>query len=321
MDAGTLYQLRNLINRRNVTRDPSSNVSASEDFFLTVVEVHILSACMTAFEMTSVNSAPSHRLFPPESEKEDTLHRRRVLLAAVNNVLDTHVDFSMGDERRSEQEDDKDHVCEYARDVLTLGLLYMEFADAIREGDGGRILRCWRYFLLLFKVTGRKNYSIEAFNLLSQHNFIFSERMRMQLLWSRTVNVHGRPGKNVPCDLHMEHLNRECKASISGLGANITDAAIQRVGRSLRSSTKILENFDLEANIALQSGYHPVKSSSADIEKLLKQVHDDTRVFVTKPGRSHRNFPHFESNVVKKLTKPLLMPWLQERLQRLLTYH
>ena len=66
----------------------------------------------------------------------------------------------------------------------------------------------------------------------------------MQLLWNRTVNVHGCPEKNIPCDLHMEHLNRECKGSISGLGANITDGAIQRVGRSLRSHTKILENFD-----------------------------------------------------------------------------
>ena len=32
----------------------------------------------------------------------------------------------------------------------------MEFVDAVREGDGKRILRCWRYFLLLFKATGRR---------------------------------------------------------------------------------------------------------------------------------------------------------------------
>jgi len=28
-------------------------------------------------------------------------------------------------------------------------------------------------------------------------------------LWSHTVNVHGKPGKNIPMDLHMEHLNRD----------------------------------------------------------------------------------------------------------------
>ena len=41
-----------------------------------------------------------------------------------------------------------DHILEYASDVLTLGLLYMEFVDGIREGDGERILWCWCYFLL-----------------------------------------------------------------------------------------------------------------------------------------------------------------------------
>ncbi len=50
----------------------------------------------------------------------------------------------------------------------------------------------------------------------------------MQLTWNRTVNIHGRPGKNVPCDLHMEYLNREANISNAGLGSNITDEAVKR---------------------------------------------------------------------------------------------
>ena len=46
--------------------------------------------------------------------------------------------------------------------------------------------------------------------------------MSMQLKWSRTINVHGRAGKNIPADLHMEHLNRVCNGAISGLGAKRT---------------------------------------------------------------------------------------------------
>lgn len=331
MDAGTLYQLRNVINRRNITKDPSSNVSACEDFFLTTVHAHVLSACMTVFGMKSVKDRPAEKFFPRKTEKCDSLHRRRVLLDAINFVMDRYVDFSMEDEDRGEDkgkrgkgrkdQDTKDHVCEYAQDVLTMGLMYMEFVDAIREGDGGRILRCWQYLLLIFKATGRRNYSVEAFNLLAQYKFIFTERMRMQLLWSRTINVHGRPGKNVSCDLHMEHLNRELKGSISGLGANITDGSIQRVGRSLRTSTKILENFDEQNDIASYSGHHPIRTSAADMEKLLKQVHEDSQVFTHRPGRRHQNFPDFEANVMKKLSKTKLMSWMQERLQQLLTYH
>ena len=142
----------------------------------------------------------------------------------------------------------------------------------------------------------------------------------MQLLWNRTVNTLGRPGKNVPCDL-LEHLNRECKGSISGLGTNITDSAIQRVGKSLRSSTKIIANFDKENGIAPQSGYHPVRTSAADIEKLLKQVHNDSQVFVATHGRCHQTFPNFTANIIRKLKKPKFMQWLQERWQQLITYH
>lgn len=87
----------------------------------------------------------------------------------------------------------------------------------------------------------------------------------------------------------MEHLNRECKGSIGGLGENITDTAVQRVGKSLRSSTRILETFDQEIGLQLQSGHHTKHSSEGYMSKLLKQIHQDTNVFTDIPGREHRN--------------------------------
>jgi hypothetical protein len=35
------------------------------------------------------------------------------------------------------------------------------------------MLRCWKFLLLIFKVAQRKNYAIEALNLLSQTTFFF----------------------------------------------------------------------------------------------------------------------------------------------------
>ncbi len=63
MDGGTLVQLRNVINRRNVKKDPSDNMTACEDFFLLVVEAHILTAAMTVFGMRSVDDQPSSAFF------------------------------------------------------------------------------------------------------------------------------------------------------------------------------------------------------------------------------------------------------------------
>ena len=143
MDAGTMFQLRNLINRRNVTKDPTSNMSACENFFVHVVEVHILSAFMITFQMSSLDDTPSTDIFSADSAESD-------FLDAIQNVLDDHIDISIDGEGNSDEARDDDHVL-YARDVLTLGLLYMEFQDAIREGDGERLLRCWRYLLLILK--------------------------------------------------------------------------------------------------------------------------------------------------------------------------
>ena len=58
-DFGTLYQIKNLVNRRNVKADPSKNVNASEDFFLMVVHTHIIAAAMHELSTDSVDENPT----------------------------------------------------------------------------------------------------------------------------------------------------------------------------------------------------------------------------------------------------------------------
>ena len=63
-----------------------------------------------------------------------------------------------------------------ANKYLGVGCFYREFADAVKEGDGGRVLRCWRYFLPLFKSSARKNYSIEVLKMLYQYEYELTPR-------------------------------------------------------------------------------------------------------------------------------------------------
>ena len=87
-DVGTLYQLRNLINRRNVVSDPTRDVTACEEFFLLVVEAHILYAAMDTFGMTSIDDVPSNTdFFPEEATNLDSIQRRNVLLLGVKALL------------------------------------------------------------------------------------------------------------------------------------------------------------------------------------------------------------------------------------------
>lgn len=147
--------------------------------------------------------------FPQGCMQLTPKQRWNVLRLAVKEMVDQFVDINYP----SLSSKDNDHVRAYAKEVLSLGFLFKEFVNAAREGDGERIIRCWRYSLPFFKCFNRTNYSVEAFNLLFKHEYALMERMKQELVWERTINVHGKSGRNIPMELYMEHINRHCKQS------------------------------------------------------------------------------------------------------------
>ena len=92
----------------------------------------------------------------------------------------------------------------YACELLTLGLIWHNYYDAIKEGDGERVLRIWKQLTVIFRETGHRNYAKEGALLLIHYNFMASERIAMQILTSRFINTKGRMGCNLPCDLHLD---------------------------------------------------------------------------------------------------------------------
>ena len=84
--------------------------------------------------------------------KLTTPQRRKVLMLALTKFANEYVNMSLlkvptggisSDNKKSKQ-DHTDCVYEYARETLSLGILYAEFCNAIRKGDGNRIIRCWK---------------------------------------------------------------------------------------------------------------------------------------------------------------------------------
>ena len=118
---------------------------------------------MKLFGMSSLDDNPSNiTLFPEGSSTLNSLQRQNVLVLACSKVVTEFVALLYP----SSQMPDEDHILAYSKETISLGLLLMEFCDGIREGDGLRILRCWKYFLSIFKACKRTYYSIETLNLL-----------------------------------------------------------------------------------------------------------------------------------------------------------
>uniref|UniRef100_A0A1X7V997 Uncharacterized protein n=1 Tax=Amphimedon queenslandica TaxID=400682 RepID=A0A1X7V997_AMPQE len=64
------------------------------------------------------------------------------------------------------------------------------------------------------------------------------------------VDLEPHNSGNIPGDLHMEHLNRLCKVAVANLEANITPAALKRVGKCLGILHKLTCSFDHDLGVS-----------------------------------------------------------------------
>ena len=72
------------------------------------------------------------------------------------------------------QKDQSDGIFYYAREMLTYGHLYAEFEDTIKEGDGSRVVRRWKF---LFKASKRIKYALEAATLLNNPQILPNSKL------------------------------------------------------------------------------------------------------------------------------------------------
>ena len=167
------------------------NMNSCEDFLLLLLHTHAVAAAKVIQNFN-----------PQDSASE-----------LANAIFVNFIDLPSTSSGKDDVTTSEDGVFTYAMELLTLSLLWHGFHDAIREGDGERIIRYWKFLFIIFKSSSYHNYAKEAVTLLLQYYYIFTPRQRSQLLWSRCVNTRGVPGANIPCDLHMEHLNRRLTVS------------------------------------------------------------------------------------------------------------
>ncbi len=215
-----------------------------------------------------------------------------------------------------------DGVFEYARAVLNDGLLLMEFRDAIKEGDGDRIMRCWKFMLPYFHATGHTKYRLEAFNLLASVHATASPRLSHQIMWSRTVNTQGHKGHNVPIDLQMEHLNRSLKDTIIGLGANVTERSVVQSAKALKGIIDVTEHFDQICGVVSGSIQHTRKSDSKDQAMVLEQLTTKSHVFDYIPGRQHHStsFSNLNASITEAINAQELFSWISTQKVKLSKY-
>ena len=296
-------------------KNPKSNYNACGDFLETVVVGHVLGAAMQILEISNLNDQPSDVAVGITSAENlwtfTSEERKRVLDRVCKKVVDRFINFSF-----NASDDDihqQDEVYNYACNLLSIGCFYLAFRDAIKEGDGKRVLDCWQYLLPIFHNSGRRNYANEAFLFLCQYYYDLPQQQAEQMLYSRFVNTKGVRGRNIPLDLYQEHLNRLCKECVKGLGSNKTKESIVRCSKALGILEEMLDNFDEHNNVSILSGAHQPLSCHQDVELIIKQL-QQSRIFDIIPNRKHQHFKK-PKNVLHAKSKEDIMLWLCSHLK------
>lgn len=200
----------------------------------------------------------------------------------------------------------------YQCDLMDHGLLYMNFIDAVAEGDGDRIIRFWKFLLLHFySDKGSTKYAIEALYLQLQQQALLSPRQAYRQRWNRGANNHSGSGKNVPLDLEVEHDNNAIKEGIRKLGPNLTRAAVSRCARMLPVARGTVHNVARECNLMKRSGKHFVKTTRNDLIKLVNQLVQENALTET-PGRRYKHFKEFPRSPLRNLRMGKLCKWINK---------
>ena len=124
-------------------------------------------------------------------------------------------------------------------------------------------------------------------------------------------------GRNISCDLHMEHLNRLLKDAIKALGANKTLNAINRLGRCIAPLGDVLDRYDTVHSTEPQTSSHKPPKADKDLTILINELLK-AKVFSNEAGRKHRSFSNFTNNPMSSLVKDDVQKWMSTQWTKLL---
>lgn len=308
-DHGTLGFFRSKLNRITVTKDVKKDVNAALDFLLTVVKGHLLAA---ACEILGITKLDSHIPLPPHVQYGQASEKNAYVRSIASQVVErcTLIDDAFTDENVLNTKDAKYN---YARVLCHYGGLVMEFLDSWAEGDGERVFRCWRLFLPHFHASGRTKYSLQALRVQFQIKCMLSPQLAHEVMWHRFVNTRGGLGRNIPCDLYNEHINKLLKEIIVNMGSNLTKEALQRSACSVSTLQAVCSQFDQVSGVPTGTSAHATYSDKIDIEKVIGVVIQNDLLTESHSKREHATYARIHFNPLNDWNKAKTKKWIEQK--------
>ncbi|XP_078363701.1 uncharacterized protein LOC144647887 [Oculina patagonica] len=213
----------------------------------------------------------------------------------------------------SDKVPEKDDMFNYQCSFLEYGMLILNFFDAIKEGDGKRIFRCWKFQLPYLRMDpGSTKYALEALGMIFQVHALLSPKSSHELIWNRTAQLKSGLGKNIPLDLLLEFFNRLLKEVRKKLGPNATNhKAMDRYCHAIDFTKVLLDNFDQECCVIRRSGHHYELSVESDLRKVVSELITQ-KAFCWTPGRTYAHFGDTKSTLLSNFDLQDMFRWINK---------
>jgi len=303
-----MYNLREVFDRRGVKKSAKDAVHDNREFLTFITHGYVVLAAMQVLGLDEFEGVPV-------GIKHDTVEERQRFLAKVSSAVVEKFVFphgvlpSQGCDSHQQQDFKSNYICALMRE----GLLDIARLDAVKEGDGERILRHWRYDFIHFHAFNHTNYRLISFRFIAQVFGLLTPRMAARMVHNRTVNIHGGIGHNVSLDLFLELLNKDVKADLKRSGPNLTSKLLERIGRSKQVMDELLHFFDREVELFTGIGRHTPPDWTDEVSEMVTDLKDDL-LFQLHPGREFPSFPSFKFSKVHSVDLEKLKAWVTEQL-------
>lgn len=218
-------------------------------------------------------------------------------------------------------EEDRDDMLSYQKALLEYGMLILNFWDAISEGDGDRVIRCWKFFLLYLKHQGgaANKYALEALYLMFQIYALLSPQAAHRLIWNRSAKNKPGASGNIPLDLLLEFFNKFVKEAIKKLGPSATRKSLDRICHSLNVTSDLMLNFDNAMSVFKRSGRHVQKSVKGDLTKIVNEL-TTQKAFHHTPSRKYQHYANIKPSILSGFNMQKMFHWIEEHKKHMILH-
>ena len=126
----------------------------------------------------------------------------------------------------------EDSIFNYGCLHFNLGPLIWDAEDAVKEGDGDRLIRVWKFLTLLFCLNEANKYALAGLCVQASIVGLLISKDAHIFKWNRFAGLQEGHGTRISRDLRLEQHNKIAKGDIRAMGAqNINDKSMVELSK------------------------------------------------------------------------------------------